>query len=149
EQAFRTGLRELGYVVGKDIAIVTRYANGDAARFPELLRELTNIPVDILLVSPSAVKAATESTTTVPIICATLSNAVENGLVQSLSHPGGNVTGLSGQDQESDPKRLQLTKELLPTLKRLSLLYDATRPEAVRSSSELLDLGRRVGVTVH
>ena len=126
DEAFRAGLRALGYVEGENVTIVARYANGDDAQVRPLVRELVALPVDVLLVSPSAVQAAKEATTSVPIVCANMLDAVESGLVASLSRPGGNLTGLTYQEAATDSKRLELARELVPAVRRLAVLFDAT-----------------------
>ena len=131
ERAFREGLRELGYVEGKDVIIVTRYANGDATELPALVNELVALPAQVLLVSSAAVRPTMEATKTIPIVCATMANALESGLVTSLSHPAGNLTGLSGQIGEAHLKLLSMAKEILPRLTSLAVVYDATYPENV------------------
>jgi putative tryptophan/tyrosine transport system substrate-binding protein len=104
DEAFRDGLRRLGYVDGANIKIVARYANGEAVRFPSLLDELAALHADVLIVSPMAVRAAMQATTTAPIICRALDEPVKHGLVRSLSHRGGNVTGLSTQSADTAQK---------------------------------------------
>jgi putative ABC transport system substrate-binding protein len=133
DKAFRQGLADLGYVEGKNIRIVARYANGDSARLPTLLNELIALPPDVLLVSQAALGAARKATTTVPLVCATMGDPVAAGLVSSLARPGGNLTGLYALDTETDSKRLELAREIVPALKRIGLLFepnDATRFDA-------------------
>jgi putative tryptophan/tyrosine transport system substrate-binding protein len=131
EQALRLGLRAQGYTDGKDIAIVVRYANGDLTRFPRLLGELVAQQVDVLVVTPSAARAAMQATTSIPIVSPTMDDPVERGLAKSFSRPTGNLTGFSAQGAETDAKRLELARELVPGLKRLGLLFDPTDPTAV------------------
>ena len=131
EQALRQGLRAQGYTDGKDIAILVRYANGDLTQFPRLLGELVAHQVDVLVVTPSAARAAMQATTSIPIISPTIDDPVERGLAKSFSRPAGNLTGFSAQGAETDAKRLELAQELVPGLKRLGLLFDPTDPNAV------------------
>jgi len=93
DDAFRDGLRELGYVDGKTIILLPRYAQGDYTQFPRLLRELIAADVDVLFVNISAVQAALQATRTIPIVCPVMSDPVRDGLVASFAHPGGNLTG--------------------------------------------------------
>jgi putative ABC transport system substrate-binding protein len=126
EQALRLGLRAHGYTDGKDIAVLVRYANGDLTRYPRLLGELVAQQVDVLVVTPSAAPAAMQATTSIPIVSPTMDDPVERGLAKSLSRPTGNLTGFSAQGTETEAKRLELARELVPGLKRLGLLFDPT-----------------------
>ena len=128
-EAFIEGMRALGYVHGKTATIFARYASGDATRHPTLVRELMAHRVDVLVVSTAGVRAAMEATTTIPIICPGFgSDPVRDGLVTSLAHPGGNVTGLYPLGTETDSKRLEFARELIPGLKRVALLFESTNP---------------------
>ena len=115
-QAFADGLRELGYVEGRNLMLLTRYANGDESRLPLLLDELIKRKVDVLFVSAAAIGAAKKATATIPIVCATMNDPVGAGLVTSLSRPGGNLTGVSWQSVDTATKRLELAMELRPKL---------------------------------
>lgn len=108
-EAFRGGLRDLGYIDGGNVTIVVRYAQGDATRYPALLHELIELKVDVLFVAPAAIFAAKEATTTIPIVCPGFqSDPIAAGLVNNLSRPGANITGLYPMGTETDAKRLQL-----------------------------------------
>ena len=124
-QGWVEGLRELGYVDGKSVILLTRYANGDESRLPLLLDELIRLQVDVLVVSSRAIRAAQKATTTIPIVCATMNDPVSEGLVTSLARPGGNLTGVSWQAPDTATKRLELAMELRPKLTHLALLYDS------------------------
>jgi ABC-type uncharacterized transport system substrate-binding protein len=121
--AFRRGLRDLGYIEGKNILVEDRYAEGKADRIPNLVAELVQLKVDIL-VSPvtAAIRAAKESTKTIPIVMMIADDPVATGLVDSLARPGGNVTGLTRLTQELNGKRLELLKEVVPTASRVGVL---------------------------
>jgi putative tryptophan/tyrosine transport system substrate-binding protein len=124
--AFRQGLRDLGYIEGKNILVEDRYAAGKAERIPSLVAELLQLKVDIL-VSPvtAAIRAAKQSTKTIPIVMVIADDPVATGLVDSLARPGGNITGLTRLTQELNGKRLELLKEVLPTASRVGVLLVA------------------------
>jgi putative tryptophan/tyrosine transport system substrate-binding protein len=121
--AFRQGLRDLGYVEGKNINIEYRYADGKLERLPELAEELVRLKVDILVASnATAARALKKSTPTIPIVMAVSGDPTGGGLVTSLSRPGGNVTGLYQYSPELVGKRLELLKEVLPKVTRFAFL---------------------------
>ncbi len=125
--AFLEGLRERGYVEGKNIAIERRWGEGKPERFPILAAELVKLKVDLILTSGSqAVRAVQHATSTIPIVMAVIENPVERGFVTSLARPGGNITGLSFQDSELVTRRLQLLKEVLPDVSRVGVLWNST-----------------------
>ena len=125
--AFREGLRERGYVEGKNIAMEYRWGEGKPERFPGLAAELVKLKVDLILTSGSqAVRAVQHATSTIPIVMAVIENPVERGFVTSLARPGGNITGLSFQDSELVTRRLQLLKEVLPDVNRVGVLWNST-----------------------
>jgi putative tryptophan/tyrosine transport system substrate-binding protein len=114
-QAFRDGMRELGYVEGKNFQLVVRYAEGKLERLPALASELAQSKVDVIVaVSSPSVAAAHKETQTIPIVMPMSSDPVGDGLVASLAHPGGNITGLSVMSPELGEKRIQLLKEMFP-----------------------------------
>ena len=124
--AFRRGLQDLGYIEGKNILVEDRYAAGKADRIPGLVAELMKLKVDIL-VSPvlAAIRAAKESTKTIPIVMVIPEDPVATGLVDSLARPGGNITGLTRLTLELNGKRLELLKEVVPTTSRVGVLLVA------------------------
>ena len=125
--AFREGLRERGYVEGKNISMQYRWGEGKPERFPGLAAELIKLKVDVIVTSgPQAVRAVQHATTTIPIIMAVIEDPVELGFVTSLAHPGGNITGLSFQDSELVTRRLQLLKEVVPDVIRVGVLWNPT-----------------------
>ena len=125
--AFRQGLRELGYVEGKNIIIEYRYGEGNSERLPELVRELIDLKVDIIFVkSTPAARAAKNATATVPVVT-TSADLVEYGLVGSLARPGENITGLTNFTSELAGKRLELLKEIVPQVSRVAVLWSSTR----------------------
>lgn len=121
--AFRRGLRPLGYVEGENIAIEWRYSEGQSDRAAALARELVQLGVDVIVAHfTPAVRAAMVATQTIPIVMAPAGAPVQSGFVDSLAHPGGNVTGLSAMDAELGGKRLQLLREVIPNLARVAAL---------------------------
>jgi len=127
--AFRRGLRELGYVEGKNIVIEYRSAEGKAERLPDLATELVLLKVDLIFSSgPTSTHSAKKATTTIPIVMAFDDDPVGSGLVASLARPGGNITGLSTLSPEISGKQLELLKEIIPSLSRVAVLGTSARP---------------------
>src|SRR5213594_246301 len=121
--AFLQGLRDLGYVEGKNIVIEPRYAEGNLDRLPELAAELVRLKVDMIVTqSTPAAQAAKKATSTIPIVMATGGDAVGSGLVASLAYPGGNITGLSTLATDLNEKRLELLKEDVPKASHIAYL---------------------------
>jgi ABC-type uncharacterized transport system substrate-binding protein len=135
--AFQQGLREFGYVEGKNIGIEYRWAEGKLDRLPELAAELVRLRVDILLTGGStSSRAAKEATTTIPIVMAQVNDPVGNRMVASLAHPGGNITGLSTLVPELSGKRLELLKEIIPKLSHVALFGSSNTPGNAEALSE-------------
>ena len=127
--AFRQGLRQLGYAEGKDIVIESRSADGKLDRLNELATELVRLKVDVIVTrGPPATRAAKAATTTIPIVMTEDPDPVANGFVASLAHPGGNITGLSNLSPETSGKQLELLKEIVPKLSRVAVLSSSTVP---------------------
>jgi ABC-type uncharacterized transport system substrate-binding protein len=124
-EAFRQGLRDLGYVEGKNIAIEYRFAEGKEDRLRELAAELVRLKVDIIVAAASAA-AAKDATKTIPIVFAAAADPVASGIVASLAQPGGNVTGLTILAPELTGKRLELLKEAFPRVTRVAFLRNPT-----------------------
>jgi ABC-type uncharacterized transport system substrate-binding protein len=128
-EAFRQGLRELGYVEGKNLIVEYRYAEGQLDHVPALASELVRLKVDIIVSGGSAVtRPVKETTTTVPIVMAQDTDPVGNGFVASLARPGGNITGLSLLAPELSGKQLELLKEIVPKLSRVVGLNNPNEP---------------------
>jgi ABC-type uncharacterized transport system substrate-binding protein len=126
-EAFRRGLRELGYVEGQNISIEWRSAEGRADRLPGLAAELVRLKVDVIVTGGAgATRPAKEATATIPIVMAQDSDPVGSGFVDSLARPGGNVTGLSILHPEISSKRLDILKEVLPRLSRVAYFGTST-----------------------
>src|SRR5262245_22559015 len=127
--AFSLGLRERGWVEGQNIIIEQRYAGGQPGRYSALLAELLQIPVDAIVVADSeAAWAAKQATSTTPIVLVSVTDAVRQGLITSLARPGGNITGIDNQLGDIAAKRLQLLKEIVPTLGRVALVFNPNNP---------------------
>src|SRR4029450_3894591 len=128
-EAFRSGMRELGYVEGRTIAIEWRYADALYARAVELATELVRLKVAVIAAHHTpAVKASMSVTSTIPIVMAPAGAPLQAGLVKSLAHPGGNVTGLSSMEAELGSKRLELLVNIIPGLRRIAVLGAKTDP---------------------
>ena len=133
--AFRQGLRELGYVEGKNLVIIYRSAEGRPKRLPALAAELVALKVDLIVTyATPGVRAAKQATSTIPIVIGAIGDVDKRGFVKSLARPGGNATGLSFFGEALSRKRLGLLRELLPNVSRLAVLYHATHPEATVST---------------
>ena len=128
-EAFRQGLRELGYMEGKNIVIEWRSAEGKRDRLPALATELVHLKVDVIVTAgPLVTRAAKEATVTIPIVMAQDPDPVGNGFVASLARPGGNITGLSRIAPELSGKQMELLKEIVPMLSRVAVFGTSTRP---------------------
>jgi len=124
EGVFRQGLRDLGYIEGRNIVIEYRYADGRVERLPKLVAELVHLNVDIIVAAggtPAAL-AAKRAITTIPIVVAGVGDPVGSGLVSSLARPGGNVTGLTVLSRDTAGKRLELLRTIVPRLGRAAVL---------------------------
>ena len=124
--AFQRGLRDLGYVEGQNVELEFRWAEGNYSRLPALVTELLGLHVDVLVThgTPGTL-AAKQATTTTPIVMVTSGDAVATGIVQSLSHPGGNITGSTILNPELVTKRLELAKEAVPTVAKIGFLFNS------------------------
>jgi putative tryptophan/tyrosine transport system substrate-binding protein len=137
-EAFRQGLRELGYVEGKNIIIEFRSADGKFDRLPALAAELVRLKVDVIVTGgPPSARAAKEATSTIPIVMTQVGDPVGSGFVASLARPGGNITGLSGLAPELSGKRLELLKDIVPKLSRVAVFGTSTSPDNAQSLREV------------
>jgi len=128
-EAFRQGLRELGYIEGKNVVIEWRYAEGKFDRLPALAAELVRLKVDMIVsASPPVTHAVKDATATIPIVMAHDPDPIGNGFVASLARPAGNITGLASFAPELSAKRVELLKEIIPTLARVAVLGYSTEP---------------------
>ena len=148
-EAFRQGLRELGYVEGQNIAIEYRYAEGAEERLLNLAAELVQLKVDVIFTSGTiATQAAKNATKTIPIVLTSVSDPVATGLVASLAHPGGNVTGLSSLSSNLGGKQLELLKEAFPKLSRVAILWDPTNVSNAMGLGETKGAAGALGITL-
>ena len=137
-EAFRQGLRELGYVEGKNIFIEWRFAEGKSDRLPSLAAELVRLKVDVIVSeAPTSTRSAKQATVTIPIVMVFDDDPVGSGFVASLARPGGNITGLSTLSPEISGKQLELLKEIVPKLSRVGVLGDVTRPGIPQALREI------------
>jgi putative ABC transport system substrate-binding protein len=135
--AFRRGLRELGYVEGKNLTLEFRYAEGKFERLPALAAELVRLNVDVIVTAgPSVTGPVKEATAAIPIVMTNDSDPVGSGFVASLARPGGNVTGLSSLARELSGKRVELLKEILPDLSRVAILGTFDIPGNAQATRE-------------
>ena len=147
--AFRQGLRELGYVEGQNITIEYRYAEEKRERFPDLAAGLVRLQVDVIVTfGLVATQAAKQATTTIPIVQASGGDLVLAGLVASLAQPGGNITGLSIRDVEAGGKRLELLKEAVPHASRIAVLWNTDHPSKALEWHNTQEAAQALGVTL-
>lgn len=147
-EAFKQGLRELGYVEGKTILIEERSAESKYDRLPALAGELVRLKVDVILAdggTPS-IMAAKNATQTIPIVFPTVADPVAQGFARSLSRPGGNLTGLSLQAPDTAGKRLELVKQIVPDAKRIAFLTNPANPSSSPNLREMQSAAGKVGV---
>src|SRR5215831_7409806 len=122
-QALLDGLRDLGYVIGKNLVIEYRSAKWNRELLPDLAQELVDLKVDVIVAVPGAVEAARDATKTIPIVVPAATDPVESGLVASLARPGGNITGTAVSTTDLTGKRLQLLNEVFPKMSRVTVLW--------------------------
>src|SRR2546426_1501009 len=147
-EAFQQGLRELGYVEGKNIIIEYRSAEGKSDRLPALASELVGLKIDVLVGGGGnqLALAAMKATKTTPIVMTNFADPVGSGFVASLARPGGNVTGLTSVTFDLSGKRLELIKETLPKVSRIAVLYDPNDPAKVVEFKEMQTAARSLAV---
>ena len=147
--AFRQGLRELGYIEGRNITIDYRFASGQVERLPELAAELVHLKPDVIVTptTPASV-AAKQATTTIPIVFAAVADAVGAGLIANLARPGGNITGLTSVSAELGGKRLALLKGVVPNASRVAVLYNPGDRSNVLMLKELQNSAPSLGLTL-
>src|SRR5262245_46760617 len=149
-EAFRQGLRELGYVEGKNIIIEWRFADGNLERLPEFAAELVRLEVVVIVTGgPQATRPAKEATSTTPIVMAQDGDPVGTGIVASLARPVGNITGLTSLAPELSGKRLELLKEIVPKLSRVAVMGTSTNPGNAQALRETELAAEALGVKLH
>jgi putative ABC transport system substrate-binding protein len=145
--AFRQGLRDLGYIEGKNVVVEYRYAERKLDRSASLMAELVQLKVDVIFVTfLPGIRAAKQATKTIPIVMVSFVDPVVAGLVDSLGRPGGNITGLSMQRVDLGGKRLELFKEIIPSGSRVAILWDANAPGPVLSFQDYEVAARAVKI---
>ncbi|MGA9502264.1 MAG: ABC transporter substrate-binding protein, partial [Pseudolabrys sp.] len=146
--AFVARLRELGWIEGKTIAIEYRWSQGRSERYAEIAAEFVHLKVDAIVTVGSAVPIVRQATTVIPIVFAVGIDPVGAGLVASLAHPGGNVTGLSIQANELAGKRLEFAREIVPQLRRLAIMFNVGNAQPVLEMGETQAAARMLGLDV-
>src|SRR5262249_59270514 len=148
-EAFRQGLRELGYIEGQNISIEYRFASGQVGRLPELAAELVRLKLDVIVAPGTpASMAAKKATSTIPIVFAGVADALGAGLVASVARPGGNATGLTSISAALGGKRLELLKVVAPKATRVAVLYNRADQSNVLVLTELQEPARALGLTL-
>jgi len=147
--AFVNRLRELGRIEGRTVRIEYRWAEGRNDRYAEIAAELVRLKVDAIVTQGTpSVLAAKQATSVIPIVFASAGDPVGSGLVETLARPNGNVTGLSSQATDSAPKRLELLREVVPTLRTLAIMADAGNPFSVLEVGEVQAAARSLGLSI-
>jgi ABC-type uncharacterized transport system substrate-binding protein len=147
--AFRDAMRQLGYVEGRNVRFEYRFADGVIERLPDLANELVRLNPSVIVSGPLAANLAVQkATSTIPIVMGTGADPVGFGLVKSLAHPGGNITGVSNFADELSSKQLDLMRELLPRLSRIGVLINVTNPLHVPQWHETQSAAVKAGIAV-
>jgi putative tryptophan/tyrosine transport system substrate-binding protein len=146
--AFAQRLRELGWIEGRNVTIEVRWADGRTERFAEIAAEFVRLKVDVILTSGAAIAAAREATSVIPIVFTLARDPVASGVVTSLARPGGNVTGLSAQSTELVGKRLELLREIIPSLRQLAVMYNTSNPNVALEAREVQAAARTLDLQV-
>jgi putative ABC transport system substrate-binding protein len=147
--AFPRGMRELGYVEGKNLVIEWRSAEGKYERLPELAAKLVQLKVDVIVApGPHAISAAQKVTTTVPIVMANSGDPVGSGFVQSLAHPGGNITGLSDLSGDLSVKHLEMLLSIVPNLTRVAVMVNFDNPTHAATLKAIQVTAQKASVTI-
>ena len=146
---FPRGMRELGYIEGKNLEIEWRYAEGKSERLPGLAAELVQLKVDVIVtVGTPTHRAAQKATTTIPIVMINAADPVGDGLVQSLARPGGNITGLTNLSSELAPKHVEMLLSLVPKLSRVAILVNPTNSSHATVLRNVQTAAQSVGVKI-
>jgi putative tryptophan/tyrosine transport system substrate-binding protein len=146
---FREGLRELGYIEGKNIAIEWRWAEGKYERFPGLIAELIGSKAELIVTAGTpASLAVKKATTTIPLVMIAVGDPVGSGLIASLAHSGGNVTGLTSISPELDGKRLELLREVVPNISHVAVMWNPTSPLQVVAEKATRAAAQPMGIRI-
>src|SRR6266545_2954446 len=149
-EAFRQGLRDLGYVEGQNLVIEWRWAEGSQERLPDLAAELVRLQVEVIVAGGSnTIRAAQHATRTIPIVMAGTGDAVAAGFVANLAHPGGNITGLSDLSADLPGKRLEILKETVSQSARIAVLANPASPTYESALHNLTVAARALGLQLH
>ena len=146
--AFAERLSQLGWVEGRTVAIEYRWSKGRPERVAEFAAEFVQQKVDVIVTYGGAVATVKQATAVIPIVFAIAGDPVGSGFVKSLAHPGGNVTGMSLQQTDIASKRIELLREVIPTLRRLAIMFNADYPASVREMGEVQAAARTLGLEV-
>ena len=148
--AFRRGLRDAGFIDGQNVKIEYRWAKGHYDQLAALAKELTRVPVSVMVAGGGtpAVLAAKSATSTIPIVFVMSGDAIQLGLAKSINRPGGNVTGINNFTTVLDPKRLSLLHDIVPAASTIGYLIDASFPPSVQQASSIESPGRAMGVRI-
>ena len=148
-EAFRQGLRQLGYIEGQNIALEYRWAEGKLDQLPALAAELVHLKVDVILTwGEAAIRSAKQATSTIPIVVGISADLVAAGHAVSLARPGGNITGLVDTSPELSAKRLALLKEIVPKVSRIAVLWNGSNPVKVLDFKETQVAAQALGITL-
>ena len=146
---FRQGMRELGYVEGKNVIIEWRSAEGNNERLAGLASELVNLKMDVIVTAGSpATRAAQKATTTIPIVMGSIADPVANGFIASVAQPAGNITGLANMAVDVSPKQLEMLLDMVPKLSRVALLVNPSNSANVKGVDAVQAAGQKRGVKI-
>lgn len=149
-EAFRGGLRDVGYSEGETLTLMIRAADGQEAALPQLAAELVQLPVDVIFAGgDAAVRAAKQATQTIPIVMLINGDPVGSGLVASLARPGGNITGITSLSPRLSARRLDILKQAVPTLSRVAILFNPDDETRAVDQQQLRVTARALGVRLH
>jgi putative tryptophan/tyrosine transport system substrate-binding protein len=148
-EPFLARLRELGWIDGKTVQLVTRYYGSDVNKARAQAKELVALKVDVLAVNDLVLGPAREATSTIPIVAMDMYDPIAEGATTSLKTPSGNVTGVSWQSLDTAAKRVEIAKDLLPNLKRIAFIYDATDPGAKLEHQAVAQSARRINAQLN
>lgn len=147
-EALRAGLAAQGYVEGRNLSIIARYADGDIARVPALADELAGLPVNLIATQGTATRALLKVSTTVPVVYVFSADPVLAGIADSLSRPGRNMTGITLMSAELNGKRLELLREMMPQVSRVAILASPTHAGEELERSNSMEMAQKLGIAM-